>query len=253
MLEVSYEDKAMTFGNRRFQPAIRMLYDIKEVIYDKDWLAKSKNFEIYYMYRDLYLTKKDCQAIKERSLRYDITIIPPHRFGREYVKTAGHYHPLVTGENAFTYPELYEVLSGEAHYILQKVTNSGVEDVVLIEARQGDKVLIPSNYGHITINPSNKVLEMANFVERNFQSVYEPIKVMGGGAYFELAGGKFIKNTNYSYIPELRRLKPASECISELKHSIAMYSLFSESPDFLECLTKPSQYTDMFIKILKSE
>lgn len=252
MLEISLEDKALIFGNRKFTPAIRKLYDMKDVIYDKDWLCNAENLELYYMYRDLYLTIEDYQTIKEHGLRYDITIIPPRMLGCEYVKTAGHYHPSVAVGSDITYPELYEVLSGEAHYILQKVTSDDkAEDVILIEAVQGDKVLIPPNYGHITINASNKVLEMANFVERNFQSIYEPMKLKGGGAYFELIGKKIVKNMNYSYVPEIRSVKPSSECIPELKRSRTSYSLIRDMPDFLECLIKPSAYAELFSKVVK--
>jgi len=36
--------------------------------------------------------------------------------------------------------EVYEVLRGEIHYILQREENGVVRDVVLIIAREGDKV-----------------------------------------------------------------------------------------------------------------
>lgn len=249
MLEVSPSDKSLIFGNQRFLPAIRKLYDMKEVIYDENWLSKAENLDLYYMYRDLYLTKKDYESIKERNLRYDITIIPACMLGQEYVKTAGHYHPSISVGINITYPEIYGVLSGEAHYILQKVAADTVEDVVLIEAKQNDIVLIPPNYGHITINPSTKTLEMANLVERNFSSIYEPIKAKRGGAYFELTGRKFIKNRNYSDVPELRVLKPASYYISELKSAENLYSLIRDK--FLECLRKPIDYSGIFDRILR--
>ena len=82
---------------RGVKPGIRMLFDIKNVIYDRDWLSSAKNMELYYMYRELSLGKKDALLIKEHGLRYDITVIPPRMLGCEFVKTAGHYHPLVPG------------------------------------------------------------------------------------------------------------------------------------------------------------
>ena len=97
------------------------------------------------------------EKLREQNIRYDITIIPPGMLGREYIKTAGHYHPLVPG-GSVTYPELYEVLEGEALYLLQR---QDLGDVVAINASAGDKVLVPPNYGHITINGSNKKLKMA--------------------------------------------------------------------------------------------
>ena len=68
-------------------------------------------------------------------------------------------------------PEIYEVLAGEAHYLIQ---TRDCSDVVMISARAGDVVVVPSGYGHVTINPSKKdVLEMANIVSSRFTSNYE--------------------------------------------------------------------------------
>jgi|GEM_PF-2282682 glucose-6-phosphate isomerase len=39
--------------------------------------------------------------------------------GLEFVKTCGHYHPPVNPKLRYTYPEMYEVLEGDAHYLLQ--------------------------------------------------------------------------------------------------------------------------------------
>ncbi|MHC1624410.1 MAG: glucose-6-phosphate isomerase family protein, partial [Methermicoccaceae archaeon] len=115
-----------------------------------------KKIEIYYMFRDLYLSRKDRDTLIDHNLRYDITIIPPAMLGCEYVKTAGHYHPNVPGTDV-SYTELYEVLSGEGTYLLQRrqgEQDTELEDVIVVKASEGDKVLIPPGYGHITINAS---------------------------------------------------------------------------------------------------
>ena len=105
---------------------------------------------------------------RQRGLRFDITVIPPQTLCGEYIKTKGHYHPADPYGNG--YPEIYEVLEGEAHYLIQTADCS---DVVLIAAGAGDVVVVPSGYGHVTINPSKKlVLEMANIVSSRFSSDY---------------------------------------------------------------------------------
>jgi len=194
-------ERVLEFGNVRLQPSIRTLFDMESVIYDRGWLKGADNLELYYMYRELSLSKNDAILMKEHGLRYDITIIPPRMLGCEYVKTAGHYHPHVPG-TAVSYPEIYEVLSGEAHYLMQKPENNSV-DAVLIKAQSGDKVIIPPGYGHLTINASNKVLKMANWVARDFESIYEPVREKGGGMYFMLADG-IVKNLSYDNVHELR-------------------------------------------------
>ena len=70
---------------------------MREVIFDQNWLAGAEDTELYYMYRDLFLSRADREQLLKQDVRYDITIIPPNWLGREYVKTVGHYHPLVPG------------------------------------------------------------------------------------------------------------------------------------------------------------
>ena len=237
----------MDIISRGVKPGIRRLFDMKDVIYDRKWLSNAENSELYYMYRELSLSKKDAIAMKEHGLRYDITVIPPQMLGCEFVKTAGHYHPLVPGTQ-ITYPEIYEVLGGEATYILQKPDNEGINDVILVKADAGDKVIIPPGYGHLTINASNKVLKMANWVARDFESIYQPIKEKGGGAYFILDKG-MVKNPQYEHVPEIKPGKPANLKELGLQKSKEMYGLVRDLKT-LEFLTKPHEYAWVFEEVL---
>lgn len=234
----------MEFGGKRRQPDVRQLFDMKEVIFDLGWLSTIKeNFELYYMYRDLFLSRSDAEKLRVQNLRYDITIIPPLMLGREYVKTAGHYHPAIAGSDT-TYPELYEILEGEALYLLQK---RDLSDVVVMSATAGDKVLVPPGYGHITINRSNKTLKMSNFVARDFSSLYDPIKEKAGGAYFLTKEG-WIRNARCPEAAQLRVRGPLSaDKLRELGLSRAheMYPLLKETGK-LKFLTRPQEYLDLF-------
>lgn len=238
-------EKILEFGKKRFLPDIRRLYDMKDVIYDGGFLENAENIELYYMYRDVFLDKKDKKTMEENNLRYDITIIPPMELGKEFVKTAGHYHPFVPGTK-ITYPEVYEVLDGEAHYLLQKKENDKITDVVLVSAGKNEKVIIPPGYAHVTINPSKNVLKMANWVASNFSSVYEHIKKMHGAAYFETTTG-FIKNENYKYLPEIRFLKPKEYKNVGLIKNKNMYYIIRDNPKLLGFLTAPQDYDDLFM------
>ncbi len=240
----------LRFGSKIAKPQVRMLSELREVVYDRTWFERAENVEVYYMYRDLFLSRRDGAVLKELNLRYDITIIPPRKLGTEFVKTLGHYHAAILG-TGITYPELYEVLGGEAHYMMQKLAGDKVEDVILIKARQGDKVIVPPNYGHVTINPSNKILKMANLVARNFESDYAPFKSKGGAAYFELTTG-FVKNNNYSSAPEIRFLKPCKFSELRLKKNKEIYALLHEDAEVLEWLVAPQKYEWLFKKALSN-
>lgn len=165
-------------------PNIRYIKDLENVLYDKEWFQNQENFEAYYMYRGIK---------EEKGLRYDITIIPFRMFGKEFPKTKGHYHPK-------QYGEIYTVLEGKAFYLLQK---KDLSDVFVVKADKGDFVVIPPEYGHITINPGNKELKMANWVSPNFESEYSEIEEKNGASYFYTTNG-WIKNTNYKNISNLR-------------------------------------------------
>jgi glucose-6-phosphate isomerase len=240
-------EKTLLFGGKRKTPDIRRLYDMRDVVYDKTWLATASNLELYYMYRDLALSRGDEQIIREHGLRYDITVIPPFMLGCEYVKTAGHYHARVPGME-ITYPEVYEVLQGNAQFLLQRVEDGVVEDIVLIRAGPEDKVIIPPNYGHVTINAFNKVLKMANWVARDFSSLYDPIREKGGAAYFVLRDG-FVKNPRYGDIPDLRLLEPKAFPEVGLIRKKEMYGLVRNIKD-LAFLVEPEDYDWLFRRAL---
>ena len=237
----------LEFGGKKREPDIRWLYDLRDVICDQNWLAKAKNTELYYMYRDLFLSRADGEKLREQGVRYDITIIPPGMLGCEYVKTIGHYHPLVPGEGV-TFPEIYEILEGEALYLLQKLDLS---DVVAVNASAGDKVLVPPGYGHVTINRSNKILKMANFVARDFSSLYGPIKERAGGAYYFTSSG-WIKNTRCPESAELRRAEALGSAKLRslgLIKGKEMYPLLKEKGR-LDYLVKPQEHLDLFDGLL---
>ncbi len=237
----------LKFGKGTFSPVVRTVEEMKGVVFDKRFLASANmDVELYYMFRDVSKDEEDANKIKERGLRYDVTIIPPRTLGSEFVKTAGHYHPYLTGSK-LTYPEMYEVLEGDAHYLLQKREEErGIEkitDVVVVKAKKGDTVIIPPNYGHVTINPSEATLKMANWVARTFSSIYEPIRGRGGAAYFELTTGAFIKNERYETVPGIRFLKPSDTWLKELEldKCSEMYELLRE-PEKLDFLVNPDRW-----------
>ncbi len=241
-------DRMLPFGGKSIIPDTRRISDMKDVIYDKEWLKNVSDADLYYMYRDLATCKEDQVLINKNCLRYDITIIPPFNLGNELVKTAGHYHPVIEGTE-HTYPEVYEVLEGEAHYLIQKLEGDKVTDVVFIEAKKGDKIIIPPNYGHVTINPSDKELKMANWVSNDFSSIYEPYKNYRGAAYFELKNGEIIPNTNYGEIPEMNYLKPINIAELGFNRDEDMYNLIKEVEN-LHFLNKPHEYVWLWELVL---
>ncbi len=171
------------------KPEIRYLNDMKDVVYDKKWFKIAKNFPVYYMYRGV--RKKD-------DLRYDITVIPPKMLGQEFPKTKGHAHP---------FKEVYQVLSGEGLFLLQKCQNKKVKDVFWVKVRKGDVLVIPQGYEHLIINSSKKTLKTGNWLSQKCLNFYDFIEKMRGACYYYTKSG-WVKNKNYVNIPPLHFKKP---------------------------------------------
>ncbi len=139
----------------------------------------------YYMYRDIYM---------HENLRYDVTVIPPRMFGEEFVKTYGHYHP--EAKEGLSYPEVYQILNGEAVFIMQKPRRDDSLDCIITKCKKGDVVFVPPNYGHVMVNPDkNSTLVSANVVSSSFSSLYEEYKENHGAAYYYTKEG-LVQNLN---------------------------------------------------------
>src|SRR4030042_1700651 len=141
---------------------------------------------LYYMYRDVF---------KREGIRFDITVIPPRMIGGEYVKTLGHYHP--GSEDGPAYPEVYQVLRGTAEYIMQKKNRNGSVDAMIVSAQEGDILIIPPGWGHVSINRGEATLVMANLVYEGFESLYKEYEDNQGAAFYYLKDGQIVQNTNY--------------------------------------------------------
>jgi glucose-6-phosphate isomerase len=198
------------------------------------------------MYRDLAKSDADRQWLRSHKLRYDLTVIPPSTLCGEWVKTKGHYHPRNSAGTGF--PEVYEVLDGEAKYLLQ---SRRLDDVVMLSAHAGDTVIIPPDYGHISINPSaDKTLAMVNIVSTAFESEYGEYETLNGAAYYAMSDGSLKKNPHYPKIPEVRY--PGTHWRSAMHQFCKgpLYNLIGNE-DLLAFLNFPEHYPGIFPNLLK--
>ncbi|VVC04068.1 Glucose-6-phosphate isomerase [Candidatus Bilamarchaeum dharawalense] len=164
--------------------SVRLLGQMKRTLMNP--VEGNLNPEMYYMFRNVYLT---------HDIRYDITLILPIDINGECAKTYGHYHPAT--ENGLAYPEVYQVLKGEAVFLLQKPNKNGSVDTILIHAKEKEVLLMPPGYGHVSINPGEEVLVLSNVVYDKFESIYSDFEDNRGGAYYYLKGGEVVQNSNY--------------------------------------------------------
>ena len=224
-------------------PSVRTIAEMRSVLADSSCEGSAP---LYFMYRDLAKTDADRQWLRCHNLRYDLTVIPPCTLSGEWVKTKGHYHP--RNPAGIGYPEVYEVLEGEAKYLLQ---SRRLDDVVMISAHAGDTVIIPPEYGHISINPSaDKTLAMANIVSTAFESEYGEYETLHGAAYYAMSNGILKKNPHYPKIPEVRY--PGKNWRSAM-HRFCKGSLYNfiGNEAMLTFLNYPEKYPELFAELLK--
>ncbi len=218
----------LLINEKEHPSSVRTLSEMNDVLMKEVDINQHGNIEMYYMFRDVY---------KTNGMRYDITVIPDRKIGGECTKTYGHCHPFAEGK--LTYPEVYQVLSGRAVFILQKELRNGANVVTIVDAKKGDVVLIPPSYCHVSINPGNEKLILANIVADRFDSDYELFKANRGDAYYYTDDGALVQNSNY-VVEKNERIEPAELNGRYGFKSRDLLVEFYEDSEKFEFLKKPS-------------
>jgi glucose-6-phosphate isomerase len=241
------EDGSLKFGPGVVapKPSLRKLEDAAAVLL---YPGEEGPTTLYAMYRGTGL-QKDQWAMESAGLRYDITVIYPGTIGSEYVKTVGHYHPKVPGQ-PWTYPEVYQVLSGKAHFLLQRggEISGEVEDFIVAEFDAGDILLIPPYYGHVTTNPGDEPLVMANWIASDFQSVYDPVRLRKGLAFYDVEykdESIFMPNDSYESHPKPRLWSRADYPELGLRRGESIYRAWQAGAN-LAFLRRPNLKDDLW-------
>ncbi|MDO8553504.1 MAG: glucose-6-phosphate isomerase family protein [Candidatus Micrarchaeota archaeon] len=224
-LKINLTDNRLEVDGKSHSSSVRTIAQMQDVLLNQELPTQEP---LYYMYRSV---------AQLEDLRYDITLILPKILSDEYAKTYGHYHP--KAQDGLAYPEVYQVISGEAKFLLQKKNNDGSVHVIIATAKKGDCIVFPPSYGHVTINSSEKdPLLLANIVYANFESDYSEYKKLRGGAIYYTKHG-VVQNTNYVVKNiEYLTVKELNNRYGFLSHDL-LQDLF-KNPKKFEFLKMPS-------------
>jgi glucose-6-phosphate isomerase len=238
-INIKLEDVGLVFDQENFpvEPKTRTYAEVKDVYLDKD----AEDQDLYFMYR--YFEGVDTEGIFDQNqVEYDLTVLNPGKIGEEYIKTAGHFHGYVPGTE-ISYPEVYEVIEGQIQYLLQTRPDAeGNVDVVIVTAAPGEKVVVPPNYGHVSVNFGPTVAVSANLQYRDLPASadYEAFKAYSGGAMFLTASG-WQKNDQYK-VKSVRQVRPKEKPEWGLTKSKPLYASFLEDPKKFDFLVHPQRY-----------
>ena len=183
-------------GERRFREIARLF----DSAFDGDFVA-------YEMFRGA-LAPAERDLYTAHGLRYDITEIFAGVIGDEFVKTAGHFHPLREADQE-RWPELYQIIQGKALFILQRDYDEDELEVCAVHLGPGDVMLIPGGFGHVMTNIGGSPLTSANIVSGAFASDYSEYQERCGAAVKcgINDGNLFLRqNSNYQRVINIKEL-----------------------------------------------
>ena len=246
-LPVSFNDDSckLILGEGLNEPfyRIRKLHDLKAV-----WAHPIEEEDrVIYRYTSALYINQDEPVWKEANVAYGIVIFAPGVFSGEYVKSSGQYHPPVLPCNLGP-PEIYTVLFGKGHFLLQKASPpfEKVEDAVFVEVEEGETFVVPPDYGHLQINPSNQPLVFSYAVMDGMNGCYDPFKKRKGAIYYEMADGneRHVFNANYPDQVPLRLLKASELCqLPELNENVTYQAIRNYLPE-MPFLTDPTLFPE---------
>jgi glucose-6-phosphate isomerase len=227
-------------------PGQRRFGDLRSVVAVPDAVDPIADEVAYLTYRDVRLNGET--GLAESGLRYDVTVTLPGTVGGEFIKTAGHYHAL--DAKGVSWPEVYDVLSGEAAFVLQKAEDDpagdpGVTRGIVIVVGLGDRLVIPPDYGHVTVNIGTTPLVVADLVATASSNHYQGYAARQGGAVRIMAvpgeDDAFEAEWNHAY-PEVDEGIEviAAPDLTPFEPGTPLYLLGVDTPEKAAFLTDPS-------------
>lgn len=232
----------------------RKLEELQAVLYEKNIQEPKKLYTLFNNVGQPEIRKR----LALYGLRYDLAIMPPIKMGREYIKTIGHYHSVCPGTNV-PYAEVYEIVYGVAHFILQKQDakdDKVVTDIIWAQARKADRLVMPPDYAHVTINPGPAALVLSNLAATSGRHSYSKIAQMGGLAYFDIeeqGNPTFVRNPKYKKVPPIREVSLKKLKSFGVDPEQPIYSSAVNEPQKLRFIVEPQDFLELFNEMVQGE
>ncbi len=239
-LDFSIGEDKLIYKKEDFSQAVDWIKDYQFAKYaykDQSQESGPTYFGVRYMERT-----EDKELLLNNGIMGDITVFQPGLVGDEYVKTVGHYHGHTVDQNT-SYPEVYQNIAGKVEYLLQtEPDKNGEVDVLYVVTEPGDKVVMPPNVGHVSLNAGDDIAVECDLQKRDNpdDSEYGEFKDFVGGALYRTKDG-LEENPHYK-IKSLRIVRPLEKPEWGLTKEKPLYTSFTENPDKFKWLTEPQNY-----------
>jgi glucose-6-phosphate isomerase len=234
------------------EPGYRRVRDLLPVLAQPAVGSDHADEIVYLTYRNVRRT--DDRWMDAHGLRYDLIVTLPGRIGEELNKTAGHYHN--DAGDGVSFPEIYDVVRGQAAFVLQYSAGSDdVGDVRILNCQTGNRIVIPPDWGHVTVNTGIEPLVVADLVAISSRNLYEAYQQRQGAAVYLLgipgqpAEIQVQPNPNYDGDFQIL-LMHGSHCEPLIASEPALYPMAAAAPGRFEFLNCPSAATTFLARVL---
>jgi len=239
-MEFEIIENKLEYSKQDYAPAIdweKSFEDGKYAYHEAESVLDTLYFGARYMEKTT-----DEEIFVSNDFMADLTVINPGKVGSEYVKTVGHYHQNVPGSKT-AYPEVYEAITDGFEYLLQSEPGEdGKVNVIWVVTTAGDKVVMPPNWGHVSMNVGDKLAVEVDLQKRDNPdgSDYSLFKERTGGAFYRTEDG-LVKNPHYE-VASLRIVKPLEKPEWGLTKNKSLYESFVANPKKFDYLLHPDKY-----------
>ena len=123
-----------------------------------------------------------------------------------------------------------------------ELDQEGKVAVIWVVAEPGDKVVMPPNWGHVSMNVGDKAAIEIDIQKRDNPngSDYSMFKEREGGAFYRTDAG-LVKNPHYE-VSNLRIVRPLEKPEWGLTRDKSLYDAFVETPEKFDYLLNPENY-----------
>lgn len=199
----------------------------------------------YWMYNGISLPEH-VTAFERSGVQYELTLMYPESFGTQFSKTHGHRHTFPPGSR-HNYPEVCEVLWGEAQFIFHTLDleTRSASFCYAVHAKPGDKVVVPPNLYHLTINPLGEPLLFSDLICLKTAGDYAGLSAMQGGAHL-LGPDGWRANPAYTSVAPLQRFEAQEYPEVGLTRAVPLYESILRSPELFTWLVDPAVFPTTF-------
>ncbi len=231
----------LTFGEGiTSDPAeVRRTDDIRQMLLDPD--AEGPE-HLYTIYMNIQVGQR---ALEEHGLGLGAVVYNAGKVGREWVRSQGHVHSCPPGTD-LAYSEVYEFWYGSGLMYLQDTASPEVSQVILVPVGPGDKVPIPPGWVHVVVNVGNGPLVLGAVYALDTTLIYEPLRQLGGTAYYVLADGSFERNPSYLRAPAPRRVQVPRRRQACLDPEMPMVRALLAHPKCYDYVSKPQEHRELW-------